>query len=105
MMKRNNEPLVRETMASLFLKEVPVSLITCHGCGEPVTKLPQEEADNLRDLESFEGLEVLGIAAFDCTNCRTVIFEDELFGGARFVPPDFLPSPVLPSVQEIGRSK
>jgi hypothetical protein len=73
-MQQNREPFVR-TMSSLFIQEFPVLIIKCHGCGHPVTKLSQGEADTLRKLESFEGLEDLGIAAFKCGNCTIVIFE------------------------------
>ena len=73
-MKQNNEPFVR-TMESLLIPVVPVPITKCHGCGQPVTKLSQEEADKLRKLESFEGLEDLGIAAFECRNCTIVTFE------------------------------
>src|SRR2546430_14025950 len=77
-----------DTSALLVIQDVQVSVIRCHGCGGRTTKLPQDDADKLRKLECLAGLEVLGIAAFECRNCEIVIFEDELIGGERFVPPD-----------------
>ena len=56
--------------------------MVCQGCGRPVSVLSQEMSDILRDsnMRSRHSL------AYECDQCKVVIFESELVRG-RFVPP------------------
>jgi hypothetical protein len=60
-------------------------VIMCKGCGNEVRKLTLKEASRLRACDSDAGNSV-PVAAFECSGCEVVIFQDE-FILDEFIPP------------------